>query len=334
MDKHINKTELLNFLNGNCDEQEAFVINQFLKTDAGQYLLNDLLNEHWSFANERYLDKVKHSAWKKEWSLKFKEEQQPAKMAKLLQFKGFFRYAAVFAVLLLGIGIYNIMRKPQTEANLVESKLLVQSNPAGTRSNFILNDGTRVYLGPGSALSYPVGFLGNKREVRLKGEAYFEVKKDKTKPFIIYTKDLRTQVLGTTFKVASFEALPIVVAVTSGRVRVDRMEGSHFQELAMLRPGEQVVYSNGKAQKSNFNVETLKNWKKGELVFNGTSLSEVCSQISRWYNVSIDIRSKALKEETITVTLDGNMPVDKFLKVLSVSFNFNYTIHNHHITIY
>lgn len=334
MEKKINKTALLTFLNGNCNEQEALVINQFLKTDAGQYLLNDLLNEHWTFADEGYLDKAKHAAWKKEWGLKFIEEQKPEKMAKRLQFKGFFRYAAVFAILLMGIGIYSVMRKPQMGAHLEESKILVQSNPAGTRSNFILNDGTHVYLGPASTLSYPILFSGDKREVRLKGEAYFEVKKDKSKPFIIYTKDLRTQVLGTTFKVASFEALPIVVAVTTGRVRVDRIKDSHFQELAILHPGEQVVYSDGKAQKSNFNVETLKNWKKGELVFNGTSLSEVCTQISRWYNVSIDIRSKALKEETITVTLDGNMPVDKFLKVLSVSFNFNYTIHNNHITIY
>ena len=65
MEKQINKTELLNFLNGNCEEEESIVINQFLKTAIGQNLLNELLNEHWYLADDEDIDKTKLSAWKK-----------------------------------------------------------------------------------------------------------------------------------------------------------------------------------------------------------------------------------------------------------------------------
>jgi transmembrane sensor len=297
-------------------------------------LLNELLNEHWAFSDEYEIDQQKLAEWKKEWDSKFKYEPVVVSMKPgRIKLRRFLQYAALFTAVILGIGIYSVL-STKSESAKVSSDLLVQKNPLGTRSSFVLSDGTRIFLGPASSLSYPRKFVGANRIVELQGEAYFEVAKSKNSPFLIYANNVRTQVLGTTFKVSSFKDQSVTVAVTSGRVRVDKIEGRKAYELAILYPGEQLVYAGGKKQKSNFDVESIKSWKKGQLVFNGTSLSEVCEQISRWYNVSIDIRSKALKEETITVTLDGNMPVDKFLKVLSVSFNFNYTIHNHHITIY
>lgn len=335
MNKQINKTQLLNFLNGNCNEEEAVVINQFLKTSAGQNLLNDLLNEHWAFAEDSKVDQFKLVEWKKEWSLKYKEDsiEAPVK-SKRISLIQFFRYAAVFTALVLGIGIYTVVNKKK-ESVLVESSLLVQKNPLGSRSHFILNDGTHIYLGPGSSLSYPAKFSGSKREVILKGEAYFEVAKNKEKPFIIYTENLRTQVLGTTFKVTSFKDNPIMVSVTTGRVRVDKIDGNNIQELAILHPGEQVSYNKkSEVQKSNFDVESIKNWKKGQLVFNGTPLAELTNQISRWYNISISINTAALKQIPITVTLDGNMPVNKFLDGLSISFGFHYSMKNRSVTIY
>lgn len=342
MEQRINKTELLQFLNGKCSSEESVRINQFLQTAAGQNLLNDLLNEHLDLAGKAEVDSLKLSEWKKEWSSRFSEvpdevvveSNTTGTVSRRLKLNVFLRYAAVLTAVVLGIGIYSISIR-KNKSTQPESLELVQKNPLGRRSSFSLADGTKVFLGPGSALSYSADFSGNKREVILKGEAYFEVAKNREKPFLIYTENLRTQVLGTTFKVSSFQGSPILVSVTSGKVRVDQLTDGDARELAVLNPGEQVSYNqHSGAQKSNFNIESIKNWKQGHLVFDGTPLSELTSQISRWYNVSIKINSAALKQIPITVTLDGNMPVYQFLDGLSASFGFNYKINDKVITIY
>lgn len=335
MEKRINKTDLLQFLKGNCSDEESMTINQFLTTAVGQKLFNELLNEHWYQASEEDIDQVTLSEWKKEWSLKFDGVPAQAEVkTKKLNLNLIFRYAAVFTALVLGIGIYSVYQKKNKSA-LPDANQLVQKNPLGRHSSFSLADGTRVYLGPGSKLSFPAKFSGDRRDVTLEGEAYFEVAKNKEKPFSIFTRNVRTQVLGTTFKVTSFKDQPISVAVTSGRVRVDRINGDNFQELAILYPGEQVSYNQqSEVRKSGFNINDIKNWKEGQLVFNGTPLSELMDQVSRWYNLSINITSAPLKQIPITVTLDGNLPVNKFLDGLSISFGFHYTLKDRTITIY
>jgi len=335
MEQRINKTDLLKFLKGECSSEESIEINQFLKTAAGQNVLNELLNEHWELAKDGEIDPSILSEWKREWSLKFTNE--PAKVVsekKRIDLTMVFRYAAVFTALILGIGIYQVSTR-RSNMIQIKGKELVQRNPMGRHSNFSLADGTQVYLGPGSTLSFPEKFSGNSREVQLEGEAYFEVTKNKEKPFIIYSNHIRTQVLGTTFKVNAFKDSPVLVSVTSGRVKVDRIEGDQVQQLAVLLPGEQVSYSaKSGIHKSNFNMENIRNWKQGQLVFDGTPLSELTTQISRWYNVSITISTEKLKQIPITVTLDGNMPVSRFLDGLSASFGFHYTLKDRTITIY
>lgn len=335
MEKRINKTELLQFLNGKSSSEESILINQFLQTPVGQNLLEELLNEHWELAGKAEVDQTKLSEWKKEWSLKF--DREPAELVtktRKLNTNLILRHAAVWTALILGIGIYTISDRIKKSAR-AESAQLVQKTQAGSHSRFALADGTQVYLGPGSMLSYPAKFSGKTRQVTLKGEAYFEVTKNKEKPFLIYTENLRTQVLGTTFKVRSFKDSPILVSVTSGKVKVDRITGEYIQELAILNPGEQVSYSKqSEVQKTKFNIDDIRNWKQGQLAFDGTPLSELANQIGRWYNVSIVINSETLKKIPITVTLDGNMPIYKFLDGLSVSFGFNYKVKNRTITIY
>jgi transmembrane sensor len=335
MEKRINKTDLLKFLNGNCSLKESMMMNQFLKTAYGQALLNELLSDRWSNSKDIDINQEKLSLWKQEWSLKFAAETNQAEIkTRRFKFSTFFRYAAVLAAIVLGIGIYSISVR-RNDTALLDSKLIVKTNPLGQHSSFSLSDGTKIYLGPGSSFSYPTKFSKNTREVLLHGEAYFEVYKNKEKPFIIFTGNIRTQVLGTTFKISSFKDNPILVSVTSGKVSVTRTKGNKIEKLAYLLPGEQLTCNqNSTVFKSTFNIEDIQNWKQGQLVFNGTPLSELVKEISRWYNVTINIRSENLKNIPITVTIDGNMPVNKFLDVLSSSFGFNYVIIDRTISIY
>jgi transmembrane sensor len=341
MAKRINQTDLLNFLNGNCSAEESIKINQFLKTPYGQDFLNEFLQATWNTAEQVEINQKKLSQWKKEWALKFKAEKikdlektVAEEQTRRIQLNTFVRYAAVLAVLVLGIVVYSISKRSNTDT-VPDSKLIVKTNPLGRHSSFNLSDGTKIYLGPGSALIYPLKFEKNTRKVRLQGEAYFEVSKNKEKPFIIYTENIRTQVLGTTFKVSAFKDSPTMVAVTSGKVSVSRLKGNHIQESVYLLPGEQVACRPGSGiVKSTVNIQDIRNWTQGQLVFNGTPLSELVKQISRWYNVSIRIRSADLNQVPITVTIDGNMPVNKFLDVLSSSFGFSYAIENQIINIY
>lgn len=334
MEKRINKTELLQFLNGRSSPEETIVINQFLQTTVGQNLLEELLKEHWELAGSADVDQTKLSAWKKEWSLKFDGEPEVLTKTRRLNVGLTLRHAAVWTFLILGIGIYAISNSTKKPSG-TDSAQLIQKTQAGSHSRFALADGTQVYLGPGSMLSYPAKFSGKTRPVTLQGEAYFEVTKNKEKPFLIYTEHLRTQVLGTTFKVRSFKDSPILVSVTSGKVKVDRITGEYIQELAILNPGEQVSYGKqSEVLKTKFNIDDVRNWKQGQLAFDGTPLSELANQIGRWYNVSIVVNSESLKKIPITVTLDGNMPIYKFLDGLSVSFGFHYQVKGRTITIY
>jgi hypothetical protein len=159
------------------------------------------------------------------------------------------------------------------------------STPRGGQYQVILPDGSKVWLNAASSLHYPTAFAGSQRDVELIGEAYFEVAKDKSKPFRVKVGDMQVNVLGTHFNVSAYQdEKDIKTSLLEGSVKITR-----GKEKGMLEPGQQAVMNMGedKIEIVNADMGEVMAWKNGYFQFNNASLQNVLRQISRWYDVDI-----------------------------------------------
>lgn len=157
--------------------------------------------------------------------------------------------------------------------------------PYGKRFELSLSDGTRVFLNAGTSLKYPVNFLeGKKREVFLKGEAFFDVAKDSLHPFIVNTKKAKVQVLGTKFNVDSYENQTATsVVLVEGSVLA---ENKHHDYIKMI-PNEKVEISSTGMRKKTVIAKNFASWKDGFLTLNEMPVKQIIPLIERYYNIEI-----------------------------------------------
>lgn len=190
----------------------------------------------------------------------------------------------------------------------------------GTRTAIKLADSTVVWLNSGSRLRYPDKFTEKTRKVYLKGEAYFEVKSDISRPFIVQTSSMAVKATGTKFCVLEHESNPITeVTLVSGKVFVNEL-GDKSELISELSPNQQLKYNIQTGIKSITEGDTYKSiaWKDGKLIFRNESFSEVVEKISRFYNVDIELRGTELKKYRYRATFQDES-LDEVLKLLKLS---------------
>lgn len=159
--------------------------------------------------------------------------------------------------------------------------------PYGKQYQVVLADGTAIWLNSASTLTYPVAFnKKNERKVALDGEAYFEVAKDKNKPFIVSAKRQEIKVLGTHFNVNSYHNEPLVkTTLLEGAVQV---KGNNGLE-KILKPGEQSeLAENGKLTVNTVDVELAIAWKNRQFIFESERIETIMRMIERRYNVQVE----------------------------------------------
>lgn len=173
-------------------------------------------------------------------------------------------------------------------------KLLSVSTPKGGEYQVVLPDGTKVWLNAASSISFPSKFAKDKRQVSVSGEVYLEVYKDKSRPFYVDIEGLSTiKVLGTSFNINAY--------AESGKIKTTLLEGSVElvqQQPLILQPGQQSVLATDKSGETNGNatvysdvdLEQILAWKNGLFNFNGLGVREVLFQLSRWYDIEVEIR--------------------------------------------
>lgn len=162
--------------------------------------------------------------------------------------------------------------------------------PRGGVYDVILPDGTRVKLNASTTLRYPTVFAADKREVRVDGEAYFEVAKRKNQPFIVETANQQVSVLGTHFNVNTYgNKSEMKTTLQEGKVQVKELtSGKHI----ILLPGYQSLVNKGKLISRAVDVNQELAWVDGRFNFDGKSLYEVMDELSRWYNVDVEYRGE------------------------------------------
>jgi len=157
--------------------------------------------------------------------------------------------------------------------------------PRGGTYEVTLPDGTLVKLNAGTTLSYPTVFNKDKREVSLRGEAYFEVAKRKDQPFIVRTKNQEVQVLGTHFNINAYPtAAQTKTTLLEGKVQVKELIRG---KKVTLLPGDQSVSTGAELSRHPVNVQQEMAWVYGKFNFDGKSLRQVMDELSQWYAIDV-----------------------------------------------
>jgi transmembrane sensor len=160
------------------------------------------------------------------------------------------------------------------------------TTPKGGEYQVVLPDGTKVWLNAASSLSYPTAFTGNERHVKLTGEAYFEVAKNKAKPFFVTINDVQVRVLGTHFNIEAYsDDSEIKATLLEGSVQVTKNKSE-----SLLKPGQQAVINNNSNNitVADANIDDVMAWKNGYFIFDHDNITGIMKKVSRWYDVDIE----------------------------------------------
>lgn len=201
--------------------------------------------------------------------------------------------------------------------------------PKGGQYQVRLPDGTKVWLNAASSLTYPASFsVFNDRRVKLIGEAYFEVAKDKNKPFLVSTKRQTIEVLGTHFNVNSYsDEASTKTTLLEGAVKIVTNNSTKI-----LKPGQEADVA-VEIIISEVNTEETIAWKNGYFRFDDEKLESVMRKIARWYDVDVTYQDEALKNELFAAVTTRFANVSGLLKMLEETGDVKFNIEGREIII-
>lgn len=178
----------------------------------------------------------------------------------------------------------------------------------------MLADGTEVWLNATTKLRFPFKFTGDKREVYLEGEAYFNVAKNAAQPFIVHTEKTDIQVMGTTFNVSAYKN-----SITSTSLITGAVASKTGTAQVVLKPGQEAVLNkNNKFDVKEFDSEEVLAWMRGIYIFQNTSLQDIGRVIERWYGVKVIFDNPDIAAKKFTGGLEKMHQLDYFLETLKI----------------
>jgi transmembrane sensor len=239
------------------------------------------------------------------------------------------------------IAVFFIKLKPQPVNNTLQvtNTQQVFTNTTNAIKDIILSDGSRVWVSPGSALTYIKTFEKRSRKVSLTGEAFFEVTKDHSRPFSISTGNVITKVWGTSFRIRAYAADKTTrVDVITGKVSVsvagqDKTRPGINETLVagdgvMLLPNQEAVYDKAADDlKKNIGIKdaSLSMWKKASLSFNNTPIREVFKTLNKNFNVNISSKDESINADFLKADFTNeNLPA--IMEMLKKTLNATYSI--------
>lgn len=184
--------------------------------------------------------------------------------------------------------LFSEVTSPKQVEQTLSDGYCVVSTPAATTTLVTLSDGTKVMLNANSTLEYPASFDDTEvREVRLKGEAHFEVTKNPHWPFVVKAGEMQTQVLGTIFDVKAYRKDAPKVTLMQGKVKV-----SNADTEVEMRPGQTATLQADKIVVSKAS-SSASDWLEGDFDMDQVTLAEAMSDIGAWYNKTVVFQSQA-----------------------------------------
>ncbi len=307
-------------------------LSRWLNENSNNQVIYNSLRYHWikgdlsrEVSGEEIFERI---------SERIATSNRPMKTGKPNNHKFLMKVAAAVALLVASVwGVYNA----NVSSRKVEQVAIIEkATEAGRKSTFTLSDSTVVKLNSNSRLEFPSEFDANKREVKLYGEAFFEVTKNPHKPFIVRTGDVETKVLGTSFNVSAYQNKnEILVAVVSGKVQVTgKSKSPSDTRKIVLNPNEIVTYNKTEKtlDKERFVLEEITGWKDGVFVLKDADTKAIEEKLESWYGVNVTFENQSLKEVDISANY-YNEPLENVLKSLSYTLRFEYRVTGQDIRI-
>lgn len=225
--------------------------------------------------------------------------------------------------------VLNYQQAPaRTSEKLAYNKVNV---PRGGEYQLMLSDGSKVQLNSMSSIRFPVQFAQDCRLVELEGEAYFEVSKT-GQPFIVQTKGMKIEVLGTTFNISAYANEEYQTTLVSGSVKVQTENGSN----RILKPSEQACITPGSNQINVRNVDTAfyTSWIHGKINFKDQRLDDIMKTLARWYDMDVVYENEATKELRFGCYVNRYNEIAPLVKLLEQTGRVTVTVEGKTIKIF
>jgi ferric-dicitrate binding protein FerR (iron transport regulator) len=302
----MNKDILYKFFEGNASFEEEAAVKQWMEESAENRLVflkeRKLFDAMLLLGNEEIIKNGK-----KRFSINLSSLR--TELIKI---------AAVVAITLGGSYFYY---QSSLEKELMAMQTITV--PAGQRINITLVDGTNVWLNARTSLSYPVKFGKNNRQVVLDGEAYFDVTKDKSKPFIVQTDNYNVEVLGTQFDVNAYsETGEFETTLMSGSVKV--ASASDSTQKITLKPNNKVFLQDGKLHVTAVDDYNPYRWKEGLICFKNETFTSIMKDFEKYYGLTIQVKNKNVFKYVYTGKFRQTDGIDYALRVLQKDIKFTY----------
>jgi transmembrane sensor len=255
---------------------------------------------------------------------------EPAAIRKLN-----FRWMQVAAMFLALLGSGLIIRNKFSKKAVLPETFTEIKSLKGEKKEVTLKDGTTVFLNSGSSVLISSRFDNTKREVKLIGEAFFDVRPDASKPFIIHSGKLQTTVLGTSFDIKAYpEDEQVKVSVATGKVKVENPAAAHKTYAKALKHNQALVYDKLKDSHrvTTVNVDSISAWRTNHLNFDNASYEEIARMLGRWYNLDVTLNGANHDHKRYTLSFYNERP-DKVLNVLSALTGMTCTMNGRTVII-
>lgn len=336
MTKDLLKNLLSRYINGECSDEEKEMLSQIIK-NMDNIELQESLNEAWieyqpnEFLSEEKSKQILSTVLHTRPITHRKPKRTHKKILVVIT-----SIAATFA-LLFGSGYY-LLQSSREETIILKTESVAMNESVPYVRNIILPDSSKIVLQANSTIELLPSFNHEKREIRLNGEAFFDIKHDIKKPFIIYSGELKTTVLGTAFNITAWPGDDqIRVTVTRGKVRVE--DTDHI--LANLSLNEEIEYNKSNLTGSKYKekevaaTEKVTEWTRQDMEFNEMSFKDISAVISKRYNVDIEIRGNKLASTLVVASFSGTESLESVLKTIcSINDATTYSIESNKVTIF
>lgn len=211
---------------------------------------------------------------------------------------------------------------PHGGANVASQQWLQVSH--GQQAQLLLADSSRVWVNAGSRIAYPTAFSPGRREVRVHGEAFFDVRHDGETPFIVHAGDMEIKVLGTKFNVvADSAARHFEASLMEGRLRVDLLK-PHGGKPYYLTTGHRISVDDGRVTLSRVNDPERYRWREGLYCITGKPLADICADLQRYYGERITIANAALARRTLSGKFRFADGIEYNMSVMAAELHFAY----------
>lgn len=322
----VNEEKIKAYLSGKLAEREKTKVEAYLTSDEGEQQLSQLMEQAWDEENvisdREVFERVE---------LNLHDHIKQAKREEVFRWTRLRATIGIAAsiVLLIAFGVQSFLTEEMPQEARAETQIITKETTKGLKSTVQLRDGSKVILNSESKIFYSKYFTDSSRVIHLEGEAFFEVAKDRSRPFTVIANGVSTTALGTSFNING-RGNQCKVSLATGKVAVHQLSE---KENYFLKPGQAVMFDlqAGTVNKSEYTGFEDYLWTKGIIAFNDDHFELVIEKLSRWYNVDFSIENAGVVKQ-YTGRFD-NKSLEAILENMSFTLGFDYFIHERKVKI-